>query len=71
MKRKWTVLDEDDFVLQIGATGILRVEQMDRNNWWCAVTFQGREIWNQTGYKTCKIAKQTALRIYQKARLNF
>lgn len=62
---KWQALDDDDFIRKIGETGILRVEQMDRKNWWCCVYFEGEEIWNRTGYKTCKIAKQTALNVYK------
>jgi len=65
---KWQRLDDDDFIRKIGRTGILRVEQMDKNNWWCAVHFNGEEIFNRTGYKSEKIAKQVALRVYNERR---
>lgn len=64
---KWIAMDDDDFIFKNG-DDVLRVEQMDYRNWWCAVYIRGEEIFNQTGYKTCKIAKQTAVRVYMKNR---
>lgn len=64
MRGRWEAMDDDDFIRNIGMTGVLRVEQMSRRNWWCAVYVGGEDIWNRTRYKTCQIAKQTAIRVY-------
>lgn len=63
---KWELIGADDFVRKIGMTGLLRVEQMDKKNWWCAVYIRGEEVHNRMWYKTCKSAKQAAVRVYMK-----
>lgn len=65
---KWELIGSNDFVRKIGMTGILRVEQMDRKNWWCAVYIRDKEIFNRMWYKTSKSAKQAAVRVYMKNR---
>jgi len=66
-------VDEDDFTATIRLTNrtyTLRIEQMDRNWWWCCFYVNEEKIWdnNDNPAKTLKSAKLQVLRELNKYR---